>query len=100
MPEKQTYGNAYWSDNGEIDLMKQVGYDQLRIHSSVYTQANNHRKNTQETKSIIVNDAVSNFKIYTLDWNVDNIETFVGDDGNPLANRILIWNKQGDWTKW
>jgi licheninase len=100
LPEKQIYGNAYWPDNGEIDLMEQVGYDPLRIHSTVHTQANNHMKNTHPSNSIIVNDAISNFKIYTLDWNVDKIEMFVGDDNNPLANRIFIWNKQGDWTKW
>lgn len=80
--------------------MEQVGYDPLRIHSTIHTQANNHMKNTQATNSIIVNDAVSNFQIYTLDWCVNKIEMFVGDDAKPLANRILIWNKQGDWTKW
>ncbi|CAF3713438.1 unnamed protein product [Rotaria sp. Silwood1] len=57
-------------------------------------------KGNQPTNSIIVNDAVTNFKIYTLDWNVDKIEMFVGDDANPFANRILVWNKQGDWTQW
>ncbi|CAF3843325.1 unnamed protein product [Rotaria magnacalcarata] len=100
LPEKHTYGNAYWPDNGEIDLMEQVGYDPLRIHSTVHTQANNHMKNNHPSNSIIVSDAVSNFKIYTLDWNVDKIEMFVGDNNNPLAKRIFIWNKQGNWTKW
>ncbi|CAF4581931.1 unnamed protein product, partial [Rotaria magnacalcarata] len=30
LPERQVYGSAYWPDNGEIDLMEQVGYDPLR----------------------------------------------------------------------
>jgi len=25
LPERQSYSNAYWPDNGEIDLMEQVG---------------------------------------------------------------------------
>jgi hypothetical protein len=80
--------------------MEQVGYDPLRIVSSIHTYANNHMKNTQPSNAITVNDATTNFKVYTLDWNVDKIEMYAGDDANPLANRILIWNKQGDWTKW
>ncbi|CAF1611113.1 unnamed protein product, partial [Adineta ricciae] len=42
LPERQNYGGAYWPDNGEIDLMEQVGYDPQRIHSTVHTKANNH----------------------------------------------------------
>ncbi|CAF2332299.1 unnamed protein product [Rotaria sp. Silwood2] len=100
LPEKQTYSTTYWPDNGEIDLMEQVGYDPLRIHSTVYTQAYNHMNGNQPTNSIIVDDATSSFKIYTLDWNVDKIETFVGDETSPFANRILVWNKQDDWAQW
>jgi len=80
--------------------MEQVGYDPLRIHSTVHTKANNHMLNNEPTNSVIVNDATQNFKIYTLDWNVDKIEMFVGDEANPFQTRILVWNKSGDWTTW
>jgi hypothetical protein len=70
--------------------MEQVGFDPLRIHSSVHTQANNHILGTHPTHSVIVSDAISNFKIYTLDWNVDKIEMFVGDEADPFATRIFI----------
>jgi Glycosyl hydrolases family 16 len=81
-------------------LLEQVGFDPLRIHSNIHTKANNHMTGNGIGNSVLVNDAVSNFKIYTLDWNVDKIEMFVGDEANPLSTRILVWNKQGDWTKW
>ncbi|CAF4636910.1 unnamed protein product [Rotaria sp. Silwood1] len=100
LPEKATHSGVYWPDNGEIDLMEQVGYDPLRIHSTVHTQAYNHIKGTQKGHSIIVSDAVSNFKIYTLNWNPDQIEMYAGDDANPFAHHIFTWNKNGDWTQW
>ncbi|CAF1576734.1 unnamed protein product [Adineta ricciae] len=100
LPERQTYSNTYWPDNGEIDLMEQVGYEPARIHSSIHTKAHNHMIHTHKTDSAIVDDATSNFKIYTLDWYPDKIQTFVGDDGDPFAKHIFTWDKQGDWTKW
>lgn len=80
--------------------MEQVGYDPFRIVSTIHTQAYNHIKGTQKTANVIVNDATTNFKIYTLDWNVDKLEVFVGDDANPLAKRIFTFNNEGYWTKW
>ncbi|CAF4096181.1 unnamed protein product [Rotaria sordida] len=100
LPEKATHSSVCWPDNGETDLMEQVGYDLLRIHSTVHTQAYNHMKGTQKGLSIIVSDAVSNFKIYTLNWNPNKIEMYAGDDTNPFANHIFTWNKEGDRTQW
>ncbi|UJR17320.1 hypothetical protein I4U23_004215 [Adineta vaga] len=100
LPASKTYGDQYWPDNGEIDIMEQVGFDETSIVSSIHTKAHNHAINTQKTKSVTVNDAVSHFKIYTLDWDVDKIETYVGDDANPLADRIFTYKNEGDWTKW
>lgn len=97
---KTTYSNKYWPDNGEIDLMEQVGYEPTRIHSSVHTQANNHMSNNHPTNSVNVPDATRKFKVYTLQWNADKMEMFVGDDRNALKTRILVWNKQGDWKTW
>jgi len=74
--------------------MEQVGHDPLTIHSSVHTKVDN------PTSSVTVNDATTNFKIYTLQWFVNKIEMYVGDDNNPFQTRILVWNKQGDWTTW
>ncbi|CAF0758234.1 unnamed protein product [Didymodactylos carnosus] len=100
LPVAQSYGSQYWPDNGEIDVMEQVGFDPNRIVSSVHTKANNHMLNSQPTNGVQVSDATTNFKIYTLDWNVNKLEMFVGDEGNPLGQRILVWDKQNDWTKW
>ncbi|CAF1015972.1 unnamed protein product [Adineta ricciae] len=99
--EQKIYGNACWSDNGEIDVMEQVGYDPNKIVSSVHTAEYNHMKNTQPTHGVDVPDACSNFKIYTLNWTSDQLEMFVGDDNQPFEQRILVWDKgnQG-WQRW
>ncbi|CAF1432773.1 unnamed protein product [Adineta ricciae] len=99
--EQKIYGNACWSDNGEIDVMEQVGYDPNKIVSSVHTAEYNHMKNTQPTHGVDVPDACSNFKIYTLNWTSDQLEMFVGDDNQPFEQRILVWDKgnQG-WERW
>ena len=83
----------------EIDLMEQVGYDPLRIHSTVHTKANNHMLGNHPSHSVIVGDATSNFKIYTLDWEENRIRMFVGDDLNSLKTEILLRKKTGDWTQ-
>jgi len=80
--------------------MEQVGYEPTRIHSSVHTQANNHMSNNQPTNSVSVHDATLRFKVYTLQWDADRLQMFVGDEANPEKTRILVWNKKGDWKTW
>ncbi|UJR16201.1 hypothetical protein I4U23_003111 [Adineta vaga] len=100
LPEKSTHSKTYWPDNGEIDLMEQVGYEPSRIHSTIHTKAYNHMINTHIVNSVIISDATSTFKIYTLDWNANEIQTYAGDDNNPFSINIFSYKKQGDWTKW
>ena len=100
LPVKQTYGDAYWPDNGEIDLMEQVGYDPLRIVSSVHTKLYNHINGNTPSNGVIVNNAVTDFNVYTLEWGANRLEMFVGNETDAFRTRILVWDKQGDWTSW
>lgn len=95
------YGSTYWPDNGEIDVMEQVGFESNRIVSSVHTAAFNHMKNTHPSNSLHVPDACDNFKIYTLNWFPEKLEMFVGSDDNPFEQRTLVWDKGShDWQGW
>ncbi|CAF3776418.1 unnamed protein product [Rotaria sp. Silwood1] len=101
LPKTQSYGNAYWPDNGEIDLMEQVGYEPNTVVSSVHTAAFNHMKGSQPTNGVHVSDACDNFKIYTLKWTPDKLEMFVGGEDNPFEKRVLIWEKgTHSWEGW
>ena len=101
LPQTQSYGHAYWPDNGEIDIAEQVGFDPNRIVSTVHTESFNHMKNSQPTNSVHVDDACSDFKIYTMDWTVDKLEMFVGDEAHPTEQRVLVWEKGGhNWQGW
>ncbi|CAF3470827.1 unnamed protein product [Rotaria sp. Silwood2] len=101
LPQTQSYGNAYWPDNGEIDIMEQVGFEPNKIVSSVHTAAFNHMRGSQPTNSVHVHDACDNFKIYTLDWTADKLEMFVGGESNPFEQRVLIWEKgTHSWEGW
>jgi hypothetical protein len=54
-----------WPQNGEIDLMEQIGSEPSKIHSAVHTEAFNHIKGNQPTRDIDVPDAITQHKIYT-----------------------------------
>ncbi|CAF0844713.1 unnamed protein product [Adineta steineri] len=102
LPDEKIYGSKYWPDNGEIDLMEQVGYDPSKVHSSVHTKANNGRDGNNPSHSIDINDATTEYKVYTLQWDSDKIEMFVSnDETNAFDKSIFKWEKgDKDWTQW
>jgi beta-glucanase (GH16 family) len=66
-----------WPACGEIDIMENVGFDPLRVHSSVHTAAYNHTIGTQKTASTVVADPSADFHVYATEWYPDRIETSV-----------------------
>jgi beta-glucanase (GH16 family) len=66
LPTDWLYGA--WPRSGEIDIMEHVGFDEGRVHGTVHTDAFNHTKNTQQGKSMMVNDATSAYHIYSAEW--------------------------------
>jgi licheninase len=74
---QDTYGDAYWPDNGEIDIMEHVGYDPGVVHATVHTEAYNHIQGTQVGRSTSVPDATSQFHVYTVEWTPEEIRAYV-----------------------
>lgn len=66
-----------WPNDGEIDIMEHVGWDQGNIHASIHTKAYNHISRTQKTDSIQVNDCSNAFHIYSMEWSKEKINVLV-----------------------
>ena len=69
-----------WPDDGEIDIMEHVGYDQGTVHASVHTKKYNHSIGTQKTNKISVIDCSETFHRYQVEWNNDSISIGIDDN--------------------
>ena len=100
LPQKGTYGQGGWPDNGEIDIMEHVGFDPEIIHASVHTRAYNHVDRTQRTAQTPVAGAQDDFHVYAVGWTTERIRAFVdGREYFAIANERLS-NAQADWRQW
>jgi beta-glucanase (GH16 family) len=68
-----------WPDDGEIDIMEHVGYNQGVIHGTVHCKKYNHVINTQKGDTIRVNDCSDAFHVYAMEWDKDSIRISVDD---------------------
>jgi beta-glucanase (GH16 family) len=95
LANKQVYGNTYWPDNGEIDIMEHVGFDPNVVHFSIHTNALNWTKQTQQTAKTNVPTALTDFHVYRLDWTPVGLKGYVD-------NRLYFDfpNGRGGWQVW
>ncbi len=91
----QSYGAAYWPDNGEIDIMEHVGYDPNIVHGTVHTKSYNHGIGTQKSATITVPTAFTDFHEYSLEWKPTEIKVLI--DGKEY---FLFQNTGGGWQEW
>lgn len=85
-----------WPDDGEIDIMEEVGYHANYVSSSIHCKAYNHSIGTQKTKEILVSTAQTEFHVYALEWTEDFIRTYV--DGQELF--YFANDKSGNKDTW
>ena len=71
-----------WPDDGEIDIMEQVGAEPNLIYASLHTGMFNHVKGTQRSAQKPVPTSCADFHIYQLDWRPDEI--LIGVDGQGI----------------
>lgn len=96
LADEQTYGDQYWPDNGEIDIMEHVGYDAGVVHGTIHTEAFNHNDGTERGGSIDVPSAPSQFHTYAMEWTPNEIRVFVdGEQYFAFQNR-----DQYGWQEW
>ena len=75
-----------WPDDGEIDIMEQVGAEPNLIYASLHTLLFNHVKKTQRSAQKLVPTSCDAFHVYQLDWRPDSIA--IGVDGQGIL-RVL-----------
>jgi beta-glucanase (GH16 family) len=68
LASQNVYGSQYWPDNGELDIMEHVGFDQNTVHANIHTKAFNHSIGTNKGNSTLVPTASTEFHLYTCEW--------------------------------
>ena len=68
-----------WPDDGEIDIMEHVGFDEGNIHASVHCKKYYWSIGTQKTAITKIKDCCYAFHVYAMEWNADSISIFVDD---------------------
>lgn len=71
--------NMQWPDDGEIDIMEHVGFDEGVVHGTIHTGAFNHTKNTQKAAQTRLPDLCQAFHRYQLVWTQDAVTIGVDD---------------------
>ena len=94
LPTDWVYGG--WPESGEIDIMEHVGYNPNWIHGTIHTDAYNHMDGTQLGGQIHINDASSNFHIYSIVWSDESIKWYVDD----IQFYDFYNDQQDDFTTW
>ncbi len=90
------YGNGSWPDNGEIDIMEHVGFDQGRVHATIHTDSYNGGDGTQRGASTVPSPDVSTaFHVYAVEWEPNQIRAYVDDVLYFTYDR-----ESDDWREW
>ena len=84
-----------WPDDGEIDIMEHVGYDQGVVHATIHCKKYNHRLNTQKSATLQVPDCSETFHVYSLEWDAEKITMLM--DNKPYYH---FTNDHTDRTAW
>jgi beta-glucanase (GH16 family) len=85
-----------WPDDGEIDIMEQVGAEPNLIYASLHTKLYNHTIHTQRSAQKLVPTSCSAFHVYQLDWRPDSIT--IGVDGRGILRvRNNVPGGKGAW---
>lgn len=71
-----------WPDDGEMDIMEEVGVVPNEVSSSLHARGHYHVENTQVTAARKLPGAEGSFHVYAMEWTPEVITTFV--DGQPL----------------
>lgn len=84
-----------WPNDGEIDIMEEVGFQPGIIHGSVYTESFNWALNTPQTNSVTIPDTQDSFHLYSLVWTPELINIYA-----DTLKIITFYNQNNSFAAW
>lgn len=90
------YGNKGWPDNGEIDIIEHVGFDQNRVHGNIHTKAFNHSIKTNKGNNVLIDNASTEFHTYGCEWTPSCVAILV--DGKEYFR--FTKEQAYQWEEW
>lgn len=74
----------HWPDDGELDIMEEVGFTPNLIYGTAHNKAYNGANGLQKGSTIPISTAQDSFHVYTMEWtrdairwSVDSIQYFI-----------------------
>ena len=93
---KQVHGPWFWPDNGEFDLIENIGNEANINHISVHSNSHNFMHMNPKTYIDPVYEGDQNFHVYAAEWLPESI-TFYRDG----VLKFRVEKKEGnDWREW
>lgn len=83
-----------WPDDGEIDIMEHVGWDEGVVHQTIHTKAFNHVLHTQKAAQVRFTDICDAFHVYQLHWTPERLR--MGIDGKSA----FVFEASRDKAEW
>lgn len=85
-----------WPDDGEIDIMEQVGAEPHLIYATLHSGRYNHVLGTQRGAQRLLATSCSQFHRYQLDWRPDAIT--IGIDNHAIMRvRRAVGDRKPEW---
>lgn len=69
-----------WPDDGELDIMEEVGYDANMIYGTAHNKLYNGANGKQKGGNVLIKDAQDSFHVYSMEWTDTQVTWYV--DGN------------------
>lgn len=66
-----------WPDNGEIDIMEEVGYQPNKIFSTIHCKRYNNTGTSIEGSNKTISTAQKEFHTYGMEWTADKMDFYI-----------------------